>query len=112
MDVVVAVLQLKSSLAIDNFTFAEGTVCFWNIKVALRRRECFLEAHCKEAWNRDDALLVLETQKHVVIFRAEFSCLQFFHQLLVFVVVLAWIIATEGWLPVFVRSLSHQKLVL
>ena len=47
---VIAILQLQAGLLVDYFSFAEGTVSLGNVKVALRRRICFLESHGEPAW--------------------------------------------------------------
>ena len=67
MHMVVAVLELETCRTVGYLGLAEGAVCLGQVEIALGRRVCFLEAHGEEAGERDDALLVLETEESFVV---------------------------------------------
>ena len=54
----IAMLELKASLAVEDLSFTEGAVCFWNIEVALRRWVCLLEGQRQELAERYDVLFL------------------------------------------------------
>ena len=53
MHVMIALFQLSSCVAVNNFKFAEGTVGFWVLEILGRCFECFFESLRQETMLRD-----------------------------------------------------------